>query len=197
VCFEDPKILESFLQCVRVIFQSNGVEYTVKYIKEVRRVYTRWLCKIDTSSEIVSISSDGFPKKLGWDIRNISETLKGRALILTLLSLLRSFKGTGSGSSSQIESPYTGTLNLIDLTALDNFKSGFLRYLKTRPHTGRKEWESFALTTKNGPNGHAITTAFAELQILSDERLKDIQVLAGEKLKTRICSIQLNLGPYS
>nr|WES13897.1 putative RNA-dependent RNA polymerase [Puccinia striiformis mitovirus 2] len=158
----------------------SGTPFTVKWNKAVRLCFTRWICGHPLRGYGVPLHEDGFPKPLS-AMKPWCSSRIGRALTLTMLTWSRALTATSTIDRNLIEDPYTGSWSEDDV---EKSVKAFLRWSGNRPTLRIKPWTWWHLSTKAGPNGHAITSWWDDLTVISKDDVDAFKTLCGEKMVT-------------
>lgn len=162
-------------------------------------------------NELVPLDLNGWPKWLPnelYDLCVIRTRFDAIRALLTVLSIARSVLGDGTVDTSTIVDPFTGdeTVGTIRdqeiLTSL--VRLGFKprgNWTKTSDaFTSLKKfdttWKKYHLSTRAGPNGHVMWNAISDLFALPESQCKDIGILGGPDLESRIDYIRGRPLPF-
>jgi hypothetical protein len=173
------------------MIKHRGVDNTIKRVKLMRLITTRYMCGHPTFSSgdvSVSINKRGLPRKLGCLQSLADGGTSEKRLLLTLLSVSRALPG----------SQYIPDLKPIeDKSSMDPKVMDELRILmpmifdQMSLTSSRPSFKKFHLTTKAGPNAIAMKSAMLDAHLLDEELYKDIITLGGEKLKAALDEVRL------
>lgn len=193
--FHDPCI--RFASFIGHVSKYKGVETAIKLIKEIRLCFTRFLAG-NPILKSINVNSDGFPKRL-FAFREHLENVTAVKLIMSLLTFLRSCTLPLNPDIDAITHPYKGS----DLSELKGYISGFTKMLSRLPNKPKglfrnnrikfRDWKSYHLTTKSGPNGQALFSCLDDLEIIPESLRESIACLGGSDLKERMTLVHSNL----
>jgi len=167
------------------VLDTRGKPEAIKYTKDLRLKFTKVILSIDP---VTFKRGDQLwlPKTLSVLIKRI-EQVKSYPLIRLAFSALyitRSIKLKGEISLATImKGPgYAGTPSMLDGDILL-----FLKDLGVNlRHIGRPSkalaFKSFHMTSKSGPNGHALWTSFRDYMSLSEKQKQSIKIVGGDHL---------------
>jgi len=179
----DFGVILGILSVMDNILQTRGERGLIDWCKNHRLALLHYLAGEFPSKRVkdVKLTSNGFPSSLGTPelVRASPLTLR---LVLTLLYSTRALNLGRKPDFSPITAPYTG-----EPVVLPDVRP-FFRELGIRPiqNAGKHlNWSGkYHMTTKAGPNGHALWTALSDLILLKDHKiLEDIYYLGGPRLE--------------
>ncbi|AMQ67417.1 RNA-dependent RNA polymerase [Cronartium ribicola mitovirus 4] len=182
-----PDDIAPFLERVHHSLANRGALATLEWLKETRLAFTRWICGDSRPDVCVKLDSSGLPVMVKSTLGKFIDTARGRALILTLLNCIRSYEGLKEPSISDITSPYKGE-KWID-SYLGLYTKDFLRKYGDI-HRPRPQFKQWLYTTKRGPNGPSIATAYHDITLLTEEHYRIYEVLAGKDYKDSLLKIK-------
>lgn len=167
--------VKKFFTLLRNLKDHRGLLSTVKYIKKLRLVVTRFLSGEPLLRlEGIKIYKNGWPKALR-EFYSITKTSNAEYMrsLLTLLTVLRNLEFKPDPDITPIISPYKGDITGISDRHID-------KALKEL-HIEEKEvkWKYFHMSSKRGPNGHALLSSVGELNGLPEQLRKDVISLAN------------------
>lgn len=155
--------ITKWLALIGKYIRTKGLVWTIKRIKLIRLVVTRYLSgspllKVD---ELLGITSDGFPKCILF----LKEFIDGGRpseirFVLTLLIVSRAMKCEATPSYDSITAPFDGEFDTLPADFIAKFVEDF-KLVLFRP-TWSKDLLFF--TMKGGPLGHPILTAIHALK---------------------------------
>lgn len=168
--------------------KSQGTVTLIKCLKSIRNHVTKYIAgePVIISDMRLGITKDGIPKALG----PLVPILRNREpqdlrMILTILSIGRLVLGNGDLDLTSIVSPCTGDPNKIDEITQEcrlKLKNAYPNIITRINSEQSTYWSKPHLTTKNGPNGHALDTSLFELGSMTKPMLTSIVVLGGARL---------------
>jgi hypothetical protein len=154
--------IRKWLKLLGKYIRTKGLVWTIKRIKLIRLVVTRYLAgsplyKVDSLLGI----RDGFPKSI-WFMKNLIDDGRptGIRFALTLLTVSRAMQCEAKPSYESITNEFTGEFSEIDPEFVSKFVTDFGLSL-TRPVWSRA---MLFFTMKGGPLGHPVLTALHSLK---------------------------------
>lgn len=178
------------------ILRTRGKVGLIDWCKANRLALLHYLSGEFPSKRVegVPVTKDGFPKSLMHvlDKDNIDTTLL--RLVLTLLYSTRALSLGRNPNISPIQSPSSVT----EPWDGSKYVVSFWRDLGYRPSAMRVPqgifFKNFHMTTKAGPNGHALWTSMVDLKLLQShaEIIDSLKVLGGPEFSKKITFL-LNL----
>lgn len=191
------------------ILKSRGKQETIKYTKDLRLKFMTYLFQVN--HKFKSEGKPWFPTSFRPIISYI-EKVKSYPfirLIFSVLYITRFIRLEPNPSFSSIETgPRKGTPPLSERDVIKFLKDigvNTKRDLNRVPESLR--WKEFHMTSKAGPNGHALWTSFLDAQALSPLQLQAIEVIGGKRigdfisrftnLYKRIPKFFLGLSPFT
>lgn len=134
---------------------TQGLEAAVKWNKEVRLLYTKFLADDPNLPDGSRVSKNSRAPKELTHFREILDDPYYRRIILSILYFTRAFKGGSEPNLSTVTEPSSMKTEVVN--RLRKGLPDFLCSLNVRkPYLPRmKEWHC---SSKNGPNGHAMTS---------------------------------------
>lgn len=178
------RVLDKFLR----IYQSRGKAEAIRFCKESRASVLTWLSKTkDLSKPSRYKAKEELPKYLRFLAYRERIDYPDIRLILTSLYASRDLELPVKSNTSSIEGPpRCGTPHISEY--IDDFWRS-LGY-RVEKH-GRKVppsvyWNRFHFSTKSGPNGHAVWSAFADYMAMPLSLRESVKILGGKKLKSRM-----------
>lgn len=180
-----------FLKRIKLWATSNGLKYTIKRIKMVRLLVTRYLSgkplMVYPGSDI-AVDKSGFPKCIEYLKKYAdSSNFDDKRYLLTLLCVSRTFKVKGTLDLSSITDPHKGEVLSLDLEILGKIIKDFnllIRNSKGEPGIDQDQLDLtnfFSITTKAGPAGHAFSTSMWVMSRLNNRMKASIMALVGAK----------------
>lgn len=186
MCFND--LMTNMVNHVNNLVKHHGIVHTVNILKAYQLHITRHLAghPLLKSKVRIGLSKDGLPKILG---ATALELIRARHLgfirmVLSLLSVHRMVPGDGTLDVSSIVAPSTRVTGNSHWTNYIKFVHQFV--------VGRGlnrfgiQWNDPHMTTKAGPNGHALGTSLIDLAMLPQEIINDVVTLGGSYLRSYI-----------
>jgi len=190
----DSSLAERILEKFLLILRTRGKREAIKFSSELRAsVYAYLRDKQISQADKILPASKELPRSLKF-LRRIS-TLGGYPLIRLILSALyasRALELPVKISAETIEGAPKPVPDSLGLFVDDFWHELGYRYSKSVPRSAR--WSKFHLTTKVGPNGHALWSSVADLFALPDDLYKSVAFVGGHRLKSRMD--RLKLTPY-
>lgn len=158
------KELREFLLLVNSLRKSNGIQFTVDYLKCAKLHITRYLCKqpLLHNSSNVAVTKDGFPVRLLF-LRHLIDSNDPSMIraCLTILTIIRTLEPTKEEdlkigySTSTITDGYTGKKYFIPMWFIKKF---VIHYKLSLPVPTYKD-EDHYLSMKSSPCGPSTMTA--------------------------------------
>jgi hypothetical protein len=182
------------------ILETRGKLEAIKYVKGVRAHLIEVLSKLSP----LELSSKEKLRRVVFhkDIRFLKQYLPSKGypllrLILSTLYCLRFLRGSGEPSFSTIESG-----PIFDRTPIE-LKEKILpflvslglnpKYLGFKPR--RLDFKAFHMTTKSGPQGHALWSSYRDLETIPSDLRKSLELLGGKRFEEDM-SNYLKFIPY-
>jgi hypothetical protein len=167
------------------INKTRGPVFLIKYIKSTRQALNIHLSGEFPVKRIpgVRVTSDGIPLILGPLIGPVRRGQSPATLqiVNTILYSTRALNLEAIPDTSSITSPPKGDLLVIKQYQRQFWKE--LGYRSNGHHTPRSLWfKQYHLTTKTGPNGHALWNSLADLDNVTPEMVYHLQTVGGPKL---------------
>lgn len=192
-----PGLLTSILPLLHtldLVLSTRGKTGFVTYVKDLRRATYGFLSGNQSSKGGVKCTSDGIPVVLGDLIprlRRAEGATETCRLLTTILVISRCLNVGTSPDISSIVSPCKRERPTVGGNPRKFWKE--LGYSSRKSQIpGGVSWKDCHLTTKAGPNGHALLNSLIDLQTIDSELWKDLEVLGGNTFKIK-CQI-LRLG---
>lgn len=184
--------LTEYTNSIEKWLRSNGPKTTIKRVKLIRLITTRYLSgqplKVIPGS-MIAVDKDGFPKCLKTlKVFAHSGNLDDLRFLLTLLCSTRALKYQGTPDYSSITDPFKGKSETLDSKILSKIIKDFDLRLEIengracRPERIFHVKDYTRLTTKAGPAGHALATSLWYMDKFSNRQLAAMGVLAGDEL---------------
>jgi len=181
-----------FLNILKLWFQSNGPKYTIKRVKTLRLIVTRYLSGsplVVLPGSDIAVDKTGFPKCI-IHLRKYadSDNFDDKRFLLTLLCVSRTFKVKGTLDLASITDPFKGKVETLDNDKLLKIISDFNLFItdeKGLPGINREKitlMNFFSITTKAGPAGHAFSTSIWVMSRLNNRMKACIMALVGPKI---------------
>lgn len=196
--------LRRFLEMIHKYSLNNGYVMTIKRLKNLRLLVTRYLSGeplMVLPNSGIAVDKYGYPKCINYTKEFAdSSNLDDKRYLLTLINISRSFKVQGTLDLSSITDPFKGTQQTLDNQTLDRIITDFGLKITDplgRPGLDRKAitpYGAFRLTTKAGPSGHAFSTSMLNMVQLTDSMKAAIGCLIGDKF-VQFISDSSNLLP--
>jgi hypothetical protein len=178
------------------LIQTRGKEEGIRIAKTMRLFIFRILAdEFKGIGLIENLASTDIPrtyKQLLVELQDNHTDLDYIRLILTIFYSTRSLNIKPKVQLSTIEEAYKGTKDLSSDT--------FVAYINRKARAfwrlvlGRERWEvkpfnalyfkQYHLTTKAGPNGHALWRSIDDFKVLPDSLKESLGILGGPKIKT-------------
>jgi len=176
----------------RILYRNGEMAY-IKYTKSLRLAFYGYLSGNESSKEGVRCTKDGLPVVLGDLISRIrrSDSLEEiLRVVSTILTLSRSLKPVTYPDITTITRP--GKYQ--EPSLLGKYKGKFWKNLRFIPF--RKEvpksllFTKYHMSSKSGPNGHALWSSLIDLETLPDSLVESISILGGMDLREKITTLR-------
>jgi hypothetical protein len=181
---DDKSALKSFTRTVILLLKNNGTLFTVKYMKQVKLHITRYMVGRPLLSNKVGVSLvGGFPRRFLYLKPYIDRRkLGGLKFVLTLLNISRSIRPKRTEAIpvdlSTILAPSKGTGYTIPASFIKDFCSHFDLH-QSKPSYSTND---FSISLKSGPSGPSITTSLYSFSLYSEEYMRILRYMVGERL---------------
>lgn len=175
------------LDRLTLVLKTRGPTEFLKFIKGVRTCLLAYLSGKPVVVAGVKSTKKGIPLILGPFIERLSRSEVPTGMLQLLNTILYSTRALKLGRSpdiSPLTDPASGGVS-IDGKYLRSFWKE-LGYLPSQKTPKALRFTSYHLTTKSGPNGHALFGSLRDLYILPESLLESIMFLGGQVIKERI-----------
>lgn len=180
---EASTIINQWISQVQRWITCNGIQASIKRIKEIRLITTRYICgqPLKVSSLMIGIDSDGFPICISYmkEYINSKQPEKLR-FILTLLGISRTFPSVGPADLKSITEPFKGKYTNIPNDFVEIFVKDFTGHfdmISERPGPTKA-----FLSLKSGPlGGPAILSAQIAAAKITGVNLWCLAYIGGDK----------------
>jgi len=168
------------------IFESRGKTEVIRYTKDLRLKFTKTVLKTCPVEFNFKSQSKSFPKY--WKaVLSQLESGKNTNFIRCLFSTLYLTRSIRLDGEISFESITKESTHSVVAHCQDSDIKSFLQDIGINPvHFGRVpkalSFKEFHMTSKSGPNGHALWTSYKDLSALTPEQRDAISVVAGGKL---------------
>lgn len=186
-----PGILTDVLPLLHTldrVLATRGPKGFVTYVKDLRRAFYGYLSGNCDSKGGVKCTSDGIPVVLGNMIPRIrrsegaTETCR---LLSTILVISRCLNVGTSPSITSITSPCLRVRPSVEGKTRKFWKE--LGYISSHTRVPKSVyWKNYHLTTKAGPNGHALWYSLIDFQTIDDQLWNDLIVLGGNFFSSKV-----------
>jgi len=172
-------ILRTWLKVIQLWIRNNGVSHTIKRIKLIRLIVTRYICgqPLMVNDLMIGVTKEGFPTAILF-MKGLVDTGDAQSLrfILTLLGISRAMKAAGKVNYSSITDPFKGQRKTLPKGFIELFVKDF-----TLPYEDNKlSVRDFFLTLKSGPlSGPAILLAHQATRYFTGRNLWGLNILLG------------------
>lgn len=159
---EVNKLTSTFFKLIDQWIKNSGVVWTIKRLKILRNICTRYIIKdpIIVNTDKIGVTKDGFPLCLLFLKEYVdSGDISKLRYVMTLLVLSRSINFKGKVNYKSITDPFNGKVKTIDPTFIARFVSDNSIDLT---HDGIS-WSSFIFTYRGGVYGKQLWTAVQSL----------------------------------
>lgn len=178
----------SILLKVHLVLRTRGILEAIAFCKKWRSSVIQWLATLECLSVEARSRSNPrlLPRQLRFLVYSKDIDYPIIRLILTALYISRNWSLPVKPNIDSITGPpkVEGATSEIGKYVFDFWKSLGHRGEVQIPRS--VYWRKFHLTTKSGPNGHALWASVADLSILPPDLVQDIKVLGGKRLASRM-----------
>jgi hypothetical protein len=174
-------VLRTWIDLIKTWISNNGMSHTIKRIKLIRLIVTRYLCgqPLMVNDLMVGVSKDGFPTSILFmkDLLDSGES-QSVSFVLTLLGISRALKAEGKVNYNSISDPFKGVSKTLPKDFINLFVKDFCLIMEDNKITVR----DFFLTLKSGPlGGPAILLAHHATRYFTGRNLWGLNILLGEE----------------
>jgi hypothetical protein len=145
-------VLRTWIDLIKTWISNNGVPHTIKRIKMIRLIVTRYLCgqPLMVNDLMVGVSKDGFPTSILF-MKSLLDSGESQSVsfVLTLLGVSRAMKADGKVNYNSITDPFKGVSKTLPKDFINLFVKDFCLVLEDNKITVR----DFFLSLKSGPLG--------------------------------------------
>jgi len=168
------------------IYKTRGKIKAIEFCKEHRAAIYKWLTTTRSPEEVtVHSSKTGFPRILRTAKHKSSLDYPVLRLILSALYASRCIELPPEPDVKSItQNPTHCGIPDYAIPIRDFWKALGTRQINSVPRN--VYWKKFHMTTKSGPNGHALWSAIADLAILPDSLKESIKIVGGPVLSSKI-----------
>jgi hypothetical protein len=185
-----PGVLSDLLPLLHTLDRvlcTRGKAGFVTYVKDLRRAFYGYLSGNQESKGGVKCTKDGIPVVLGNMIprlRRAEGATETCRILTTILVVSRCLNVGTSPDISSITSPCSKVRPSVGGSPWKFWKE--LGYTSSKGRVPRGVyWKNCHLTTKTGPNGHALWYSLIDLQVIDAELWKDLYVLGGDTFRVK------------
>jgi len=186
-----PFLVANYFKFISVMLRSNGLKYTIKYIKELRLCVTRYICgqPILVSAMKIGLTIDGFPKRLLFlkDLVDSGSMVK-LSFVMTLLTISRSFvlPGKPEYDTKSITAPFNGKFMTLKSKLVQRFIDNFELSVRIQDFDSKM----LSLSMKAGPGGPATLTITDTLGFFSEAIIYSFTQITGVEGFKYFCRLQ-------
>jgi hypothetical protein len=185
--FDNFKIIDNYLDRFTKLRKTNGLPYTIKYMKAVRLHITRYVCgrPLFSNTAGVGVDSSGWPVRYRY-LKFLTKSLTGKRILFTLLSFTRAVKPTGKELEkvkpdfSSITGKYTGKQYTIPAW----FIKDWIKRNQLSLDKPNYQQSDHYVSMKSSPNGPATYSSRWSILTLSYPQLQCIFNLVGSYHET-------------
>jgi hypothetical protein len=192
-------VFDSLLHRLDLVLKTRGPLFFILYVKKLRAQLLNYLSNNPERIQGVRVTSDGIPVALGDLIEHIrhvgSREIIEESILPFLMTILFSTRSLKAGKEPDV-TPITQPAKVLVPEFLDEYLVQFWRELGTWPSTKvpkRLKWKRFHLSTKSGPNGHAMWTCLNDLQALDESLISDLCILGGVRFQETVQTLREGL----
>lgn len=172
---------------LEITFEQRGTDAGMTFVKSVRQNLLNYLSGNPERAPGVRCTKDGIPLVLGAFKKELRDGNCPRLVagILTVLYSTRALKLGSKVDTSSIRVPRTVETS----EEITRFTKDFWRALGYKPSKvvpSALNWRRWHMTTKAGPNGHALVSALTDLYGLPESLVASIKKIGGPKLTSVI-----------
>ena len=185
-----PGLLTSVLPLLHTldkVLSTRGKAGFVTYVKDLRQAVYGYLSGNPSAKGGVKCTRDGIPDVLGDLIprlRSAEGATETCRLLTTILVISRCLNVGTSPDISSITSPCSRVRPSVGGIPREFWKE--LGYSSSKSRIpGGVSWKNFHLSTKSGPNGHALWYSLIDFQAIDLELWKDLEILGGNTFKSK------------
>ncbi|AHI43533.1 RNA-dependent RNA polymerase [Fusarium circinatum mitovirus 1] len=181
-------IITKFVREIYKLWDKNGFQYMIVYMKTVRLHITRYMCgrPLKSNKSNVSLDLSGFPSKFLYLKPYVKGTLNEKKFILTLLSLTRGLKPTKKENKlieyklNSITDPFKGTtMGSVPTWFIKEFVKENNLYLEKPEYSVKDHY----LSTKGGPCGKSTWNSTRSHLFYKQDLILNIQNIFGNGFK--------------
>jgi len=174
-------ILRTWIELIGSWISNNGIPHTIKRIKMMRLIVTRYLCgqPLLVNDLMIGVTPEGFPTSILFMKELLdAEDSQSVSFILTLLGISRAMKADGKVNYNSITDPFKGEFKTLPKDFINLFVKDFCLTMEDKKLTVR----DFFLTLKSGPlGGPAILLAHHAPRYFTGRNLWGLNILMGEE----------------
>jgi hypothetical protein len=174
------------------LVSTRGDAFALSYLKDARVAYLSYLAGNPMRKSTVKLTSDGIPCILGALIPYIRMATPPADMLRMLNTILWASRALNLGRLPDI-SPITGPPIRELPQDFGKYAVDFWKELGYRPsktfYPNRLKFSKFHLTTKSGPNGHALFSSLWDFKLLDDPLRKSLVTLGGPLLEEKMSTI--------
>lgn len=175
------KTLRSWLRLVSTWISNNGLPHTIKRIKLIRLIVTRYLCRqpLMVNDLMIGVTKDGFPSSILFMKELVDSDLpQNLRFVLTLLGISRAMSARGKVDYSSITAPFKGKYKTLPKDFINLFVVDYTSdFREVKPRVS-----DFFLTLKSGPlSGPAILKAHLATRFYTGANLWGLNILLGSE----------------
>lgn len=173
--------LRSFVVLVQRWMSSNGIPHTIKRIKLIRLIVTRYLCgqPLMVNDLMIGVTKDGFPSSILF-FKELIDSGDPQAIrfVLTCLGISRAISIEARANYDSITMPFKGTQKSLPKDFINLFVRDF-----TLPYEAKDVLVSdFFLSMKSGPlGGPAILASHLATRLYTGANLWALSTLLGSE----------------
>lgn len=193
---ETYSFIDTWINLIQVWIKNNGILPTIKRIKLIRLITTRYICgsPLRVNDYMVGVDKDGFASSIGF-LKPLVDSKDPQSLrfVLTLLGVSRSFPSPAPVDYSSITAPSKAKYVKIDNEFIVSFVrdyTGHFNPLSERPSPSR----SF-LSLKAGPaGGPAILTAALAAANFTGVNLRGLAMIGGDRFMEWVKALKFSIS---
>lgn len=180
-----------FIEMINKLIENNGILFTIKRLKDIRLIVTRYISgnKLMVINNLISIDKDGFPKSIRYLKRYAdSNDPHKKRFLMTLLMLSRCLEGRGKVSYDTITDPFKGTSTVLDQDIIHKICKDFdiIDSHKTIPF----DIVNSHMSGKSGPAGKALGTCLYHVDKYTQHDLGAMGLMVGDAIVLYLQDVQ-------
>lgn len=187
-------LYEPLLLKMDTILHSRGQDALILWVKDVRASVLNYLSGNPIRPPGVKCTNDGIPVVLGDLVSELRQAIvPGHHHVLPfLMTILFSTRALNAGKNpdlSTISSPPSVEVPDISRWVVSFWRA--LRYRRSYKSVPRGiRWTKFHMSTKSGPNGHALWTSLRDFYSLPNPLVEDLVAMGGVEFGEKVSALK-------